>query len=225
MTRYSRRRFLGNSLAAAAAVSVAPYIAKAQNPNDTLGIAVVGVRGRGGEHLKAYVGDPRTTVLYVVDVDEKVGQGRCEQVAQKQDIKPKYVRDMREAFADPSVDVVSTATPNHWHALCGVWAMQAGKDVYIEKPICHEIAEGRALITAAEKYKRMCQVGTQCRSSKAVQDAVHFMQEEKGIGEVRLRVGCVTSVASRSVPWATTRSPTKSISTCGRVRHPLPVPS
>ena len=78
MTRFSRRRFLGRSLATAAAVSVAPYIARAQNPNDTLGVAVVGVGGRGGDHLSAFVGDPRTTILYVVDIDEKIGQNRGE---------------------------------------------------------------------------------------------------------------------------------------------------
>ena len=76
---------------------------------------------------------------------------------------------MREAFDDKAVDIVSTATPNHWHALCGVWAMQAGKDAYIEKPICHNIAEGAALVAAARKYERMCQVGTQCRSNPAIQ--------------------------------------------------------
>ena len=111
------------------------------------------------------------------------GRGEAEGVA------PKFVRDMREAFADPNVHVVSTATPNHWHALCGVWAMQAGKDVYIEKPISHEIAAGRALVAAAEKYQRICQVGTQCRSSRAIQEAVKFMQEDKGIGEVRFARG------------------------------------
>ncbi len=189
MSRYSRRRFLGQTLAAAATVTAVPYLARAQNPNDSLGVAVVGVRGRGGSHLSAWLEDPRTTILYVVDVDERVGQNCCEKLAERQEIKPKFVRDMREAFADPSVDIVSTATPNHWHALCGIWAMQAGKDVYIEKPICHNIAEGRALIAAAEKYQRLCQVGTQCRSSKAVRDAVQFMQEEKGIGEVRFARG------------------------------------
>jgi predicted dehydrogenase len=80
---------------------------------------------------------------------------------------------------------VSTATPNHWHALCGVWAMQAGKDVYIEKPICHNIAEGSALVAAAKKYKRMCQVGTQCRSNPAIQNAMKFIHDG-GIGDVKL---------------------------------------
>jgi predicted dehydrogenase len=189
MTKFSRRRFLGSSLAAAAAVSMGPYVVRAQNLNEKLGVAVVGVGGRGGDHLAAFVEDRRTTVLYVVDADEKIGQNRCKQVAEKQGTAPKYVRDMREAFADPNVDIVSTATPNHWHALCGVWAMQAGKDVYIEKPISHEIAAGRSLVAAAEKYGRMCQVGTQCRSSQALREAVKFLQEEKGIGEVRFARG------------------------------------
>ncbi len=189
MTRYSRRRFLGTSLAAAATAYAAPHIAYAKDPNEKLGVAVVGVRGRGGNHISAYLDDARTDIQYVVDVDEKVGESRAAQIAEKQGFKPKFVRDMREAFDDPNVDVVSTATPNHWHALCGVWAMQAGKDAYIEKPICHEVAEGRALVAASEKYKRMCQVGTQCRSSQALRDAVAFMQEEKGIGEVRFARG------------------------------------
>lgn len=189
MTRYSRRRFLGTSLAATAAIYTAPHIARAQNPNEKLGVAVVGVRGRGGSHIGAYLGDSRTDIQYIVDIDEKVGQGRVKQVADKQGFAPKFVRDMREAFEDPNVDVVSTATPNHWHALCGVWAMQAGKDVYVEKPISHEVAEGSALVAAAKKYGRMCQVGTQCRSSQAIRDAVKFMQEDKGIGEVRFARG------------------------------------
>lgn len=150
---------------------------------------MVGVRGRGGSHIGAYLGDSRTEIQYVVDIDEKVGQNRAKKIQEKQDLAPKFVRDMREAFDDPSVDIVSTATPNHWHALCGVWAMQAGKDVYIEKPISHDVSEGSALVAAAKKYGRICQVGTQCRSNDAVRDAVKFMQEEKGIGELRFARG------------------------------------
>ena len=189
MTKLTRRRFVRNSLAAAVAVSAAPYIARAQGANESLGVAVVGVRGRGNGHLGAFQGDSRTTILYIVDADEKVGQNRCEQVAKKQKgVKPKFVRDMREAFDDDAVNIVSTATPNHWHALTGVWAMQAGKDAYIEKPICHDIAEGSALVAAARKHGRMCQVGTQCRSNPAIQDAVKFI-EDGGIGEVKLARG------------------------------------
>ncbi len=116
-------------------------------------------------------------------------ESRQDAVAKRQDgLKPKMFRDMREAFADPSVDIVGTATPNHWHALCAVWAMQAGKDVYVEKPISHDIAEGSAVVAAAKKYNRMCQVGTQCRSSRAVIEAVKFI-EEGGIGEVKFARG------------------------------------
>ena len=112
MSKISRRRFMGKSLAAAAAVSAAPYIAKAQSPNEKLGAAVVGAKGRGGSHIGAFVGDSRTELLYIVDIDEKIGQSRCESVAKKQSFKPKFVRDMREAFDDASVDVVGTATPS-----------------------------------------------------------------------------------------------------------------
>lgn len=189
MHRYSRRRFLGRTLAATAAVAFAPRIAAARRVNDLLGVAVVGVGGRGGDHLAAFAGDPRTFVRYVVDIDEQIGQDRCRKVAERQDMAPVFVRDLREALDDPDVDIVSTATPNHWHALCGMWAMQAGKHVYIEKPVSHNIAEGSALVAAAAKYQRICQVGTQCRSTQSLRDAVHFLQQEQGIGEVRFARG------------------------------------
>ena len=111
MSQINRRRFLQTSLAAVASVSAAPYIARAKDPNGKLGVACVGVGGRGSEHLSAFAGDSRTIVLYVVDPDEKIGQNRCEKIAAKQKFKPKFVRDMRDAFADPAVDLVSTATP------------------------------------------------------------------------------------------------------------------
>jgi len=132
--------------------------------------------------------DRRTEILYISEVDEAAGNARCSAIEKQQGRRPKLVKDMREAFDDPSVDVVSTATPNHWHALCGIWAMQAGKDAYIEKPVCHNIAEGTALIAAARKYNRICQVGTQCRSSKAVRDAIEFIQAG-GIGPVNFARG------------------------------------
>ncbi|NLS91493.1 MAG: Gfo/Idh/MocA family oxidoreductase [Planctomycetaceae bacterium] len=188
MTRISRRRFVGQSLATTAAVLAAPYIAKAQNPNSKLGVAVVGVNGRGNSHIGGFLAEDRTVVAALVDVDEYVGKSRAEQVAKKQGFAPKVFRDMREAFDADGIDIVSTATPNHWHALCGIWAMQAGKDTYIEKPVCHNIAEGSALIAAARKYKRMCQVGTQCRSNSAIIDAMKFLHEG-GIGEVKFARG------------------------------------
>ena len=189
MSTVTRRRFLRQSVAATAAFSAAPYIARAQAPNDKLGVVVVGVRGRGNALVAGFANDPRTQVVAIVDVDEAVAESRQEGTAKRQDgFKPKVFRDMREAFADPSVDIAATATPNHWHALCSVWAMQAGKDMYVEKPGSHNIAEGAATVAAAKKYERMCQVGTQCRSSQAVIDAVEFMKEG-GIGEVNFARG------------------------------------
>jgi len=188
MSGITRRRFVGNSLAAGAAIIAAPHVAKAKSPSGKLGVAVVGVRGRGGSHVGAFKSDSRTEILYIVDADEKAGESRCKGIGSKQSVMPKFVRDMRDAFADKNVDIVSTATPNHWHALCGIWAMQAGKDIYIEKPICHDIAEGSALVAAAKKYGRMCQTGTQCRSNPAIINAMKFIADG-GIGDVKLARG------------------------------------
>jgi len=193
MPKHTRRRFLADSVAAATAAAFSPaLIARAQgnkkSPNERLSVAIVGVRGRGGSHIQGFLANENTEITYLCDVDEKVGQDRSEKLAQKQGRKPKFVRDMRAIFDDASVDIVTTATPNHWHALCGLWAMQAGKDTYLEKPVCHNVAEGAALVAAARKYGRMCQVGTQCRSSRAVREAMQFLAEG-GIGEVKFARG------------------------------------
>jgi predicted dehydrogenase len=180
MTTRSRRQFLEESmLAAAAAVSVGSqhWAAAAENtqsksPSEKLGVAVVGVRGRGGEHLSAFSSRKDTEVLWIVDADSNVGGARVEEVAKRQGRKPKYTQDMREAFADPSVDVVSTATPNHWHSLVSIWAMQHGKDVYVEKPVSHNVSEGRRVVEAARKYNKICQTGTQCRSMQGTRHAM-----------------------------------------------------
>jgi predicted dehydrogenase len=188
MPKVTRRRFVKTSLAAGAGLMAAPAIIRGQNSNDKIGVAVIGAGGRGGSHVQAWVADSRTNITVIVDVDPKNGTSRCDYVEGKQGFRPILVKDMREALDHPNVDVISTATPNHWHALCGVWAMQAGKDAYIEKPICHNVWEGAALVAAAKKYNRMCQVGTQCRSSSAVQGAVDFIAAG-GIGEVKLARG------------------------------------
>lgn len=188
MRRINRRTFVGQSLAAAGALTVAAGANRPIAANDKVGIAVIGAGGRGGSHINAWLKDSRTEILYVVDVDPNAGNNRCDLIAGEQGKRPEFVTDMRRTFDDKSVDAISTATPNHWHALCGVWAMQAGKDAYIEKPICHNIAEGSALVAAAKKYKRVCQTGTQCRSNLAIQDAVKFIADG-GIGDVNFARG------------------------------------
>jgi predicted dehydrogenase len=188
MSRITRRSFVRKSLVAGSAVIAAPYIARSAQANDKMGIAVIGGGGRGGSHISEWLKDSRTEIVYICDVDEKAANSRATQIEQKQGFRPKIVKDMREAFDDDAVDAISTATPNHWHALTGIWAMQAGKDAYVEKPVCHNIAEGSALIATARKYKKMCQVGTQCRSSAAVIDAIKWMNEG-GIGDVKFARG------------------------------------
>ncbi len=187
MTQLNRRQF---SFAAAAAVTTASVSrpSLAVSPNDKLGVCIAGVNSRGGEHIRGFNKDPRTEIRAIVDIDESVGKKRAENIKKLQGKAPEVFKDVREALEFDGIDILTCATPNHWHALMGVWAMQAGKDVYVEKPISHNIHEGRALVEAAKKYGRMFQTGTQSRSSTALHEAVKYI-EDGGIGEVKLARG------------------------------------
>ncbi len=187
----TRRQFLRDSMLAA--VATAPMFsdrsgAQDTSPNDRLLCAVIGCNGRGGDHIGAYARRKDVEIAYIVDIDQKVGEKACAKIGKDTGRRPKWVKDMRTVFDDKSVHFISTATPNHWHALCGVWAMQAGKDAYIEKPISHDIPEGAALVAAAKKYGRICQVGTQCRSNPALKNAMQFLADG-GIGQVNFARG------------------------------------
>ena len=157
MRRYTRRQFLDDSILTAAVAAVLPagHLLAAdvrretqpkKRPGEVLHVAVVGVRGRGGDHITQFLANSKTQITHIVDVDEKVGQKRVEAVGKKQGNAPKFVRDLRKVLDDKSVDIVSIATPNHWHALAAIWAMQAGKDVYVEKPVSHNVSEGRRMV-------------------------------------------------------------------------------
>lgn len=186
MTHLNRRQF--TAAVASAAVAASTYRSQAQSPNEQLGVCIAGVNSRGGEHIRGFHADPRTVIRALVDIDEEVGRKRADSVAELQGMRPEVFKDVREAIDMDGIDILTCATPNHWHALMGVWAMQAGKDVYIEKPISHNIHEGRALVAAAKRYGRMFQTGTQSRSSSACQDAVKFIADG-GIGEVKFARG------------------------------------
>ena len=195
MGHFTRRQFLEDSLLAAAAMAVLPggrllgaEEKQSTSPNEKLSVAVVGVNGRGNSHLETYSSRKDTEVTYIVDADEAVGQKRVEEVAQFQSRKPKFVQDLRKAFDDKSVDIVTTATPNHWHALVAIWAMQAGKHVYVEKPVSYTLSEGRRMVETARKHNKICQAGTQCRSFPGTVDAVEYVLAGK-IGEVKLARG------------------------------------
>jgi len=200
MSRYDRRRFLEDSmLAAVAAAGVGASgnlfaadekkeAVKPASANDKLNVAIVGVNGRGGSHIGGFLARKDTPITWIVDADEAVGQKRVEAIAKKQGFAPKFTKDIRQALEDKELNLVSIATPNHWHALGAIWSIQAGKDVYVEKPVSHNVSEGRRIVEAARKYGKICQTGTQCRSMVGSQDAIAYVKSGK-IGEVKLARG------------------------------------
>ena len=126
--------------------------------------------------------------MAIVDVDEDVGNRRCSAIEEKQGTRPQLYTDMRKAFENDAVDIVSTATPNHWHALVSIWAIQAGKDVYVEKPVSHNVWEGRQIVRAARKHEKIVQTGTQSRSSDGVREGIESVRSGK-LGAIKLARG------------------------------------
>jgi len=177
----NRRHFLMSS--AAAAVSM-----KGASVNDTVRVACVGIRGQGNSHIQEYSKMANVEIAALCDVDESVLNKRLGEVEKSGKKRPASFTDVRKLLEDKSIDVISIATPNHWHSLIGIWACQAGKDVYVEKPCSHNIFEGRQLVAAAQKYNRIVQHGTNSRSTVAVREAVDKMREGL-IGDVYMSRG------------------------------------
>src|SRR5437773_1350507 len=184
MSQQTRRDFLEQSMFAAAAAAVAGSASlvraddaakKPTSPNEKLQVACIGVRGRGGDHIKGFGSRSDCEIVAIVDVDEKVGHQRVEQIKEKLGKAPTYYRDLRKMLEDKSIDVVSIATPNHWHTLAAIWAIQAEKDVYVEKPVSHNVSEGRRVVDAARKHGKICQTGTQSRSSVGARQLMKFL--------------------------------------------------
>jgi predicted dehydrogenase len=198
MSKKNRRQFLEDSMfaaAAAVAVNSTGRLMAAEeessspgSANDRLNVAVVGVKGRGGSHISAFAGRKDTVITYVCDVDREVGNGRAAEIGKRQGVTPKFEEDLRKVLEDKSVDIVSIATPNHWHALGAIWSIQAGKDVYVEKPVSHNVSEGRRIVEAARKYNKICQTGTQSRSNPGMIEAIKFVQDGK-IGDIKVARG------------------------------------
>jgi len=198
MSKMSRRRFFEDSLfatfaagAAAASLSAIPQTLFAEDKvaaSDRLGVLLVGAGGRGGDHLNFFARDKRTEIRFVCDPDSASVERRCTDIEKIQGTRPKAVADMREALGDKSIDIVTCAATNHWHSLTGIWAIQAEKHCYIEKPVSYNVHEGKALVAAAKKYKRIVQTGTQCRSMPANMGIVKFVHDG-GIGKVNFARG------------------------------------
>src|SRR5262249_39002144 len=169
MARVTRRSFLKSTLATAATVTIAGTKSSGRvlGANDTVRVAVAGLNGRAGSHVGEFGGMPNVEVVYLVDPDSRTYKGRIKQLTDKNRPEPKTEKDIRKVLEDKTVDAVSIATPNHWHSLMTIWACQAGKDVYVEKPCSHNIHEGRIAVETAHKYKRIVQHGTQSRSGQS----------------------------------------------------------
>lgn len=183
-----RRTFLKASGLAAAGLMTAASAKKVLGANDRVRVAVVGLRGRGWDHVKGYKTISGVEIAYFCDVDENVLRKRCSDAEDLGVAKPQTFVDIRKLLEDKNVDAVSIATPNHWHSLIGIWAAQAGKDIYIEKPCSHNWWEGRQLVRAIDKYKVVCQHGSQCRSSAAIREAMEGMRSGL-LGEVYMSRG------------------------------------
>lgn len=211
MNTLSRRSFLKSSAFAAAGVALsARSWGQVAGANGDLRVAVIGLNGRGRNHLTSLLGIKGVKIAALCDVDSAVlERTRTITVDGRQPYADaKTYTDMRDVFASKDIDAVTIATPNHWHALAGIWACEAGKDVYVEKPVSHNIWEGRQLVAAATKYNRVMQAGTQIRSGEGLQEAVAWVKAGN--------LGKIT--AARGFCY-------KARSSIGKVSGPVPVPS
>lgn len=194
MKATSRRDFLKHSTRTIAALSSSAVLARTaraargrrDKANDKVVFGVIGLGGRGRDHCGGFARHETAEVAYLCDVDlGRIGD-YPEAVARMQGGRtPAVVQDMRRIFDDPGVDAVVIATCDHWHALAAIWACQAGKDVYVEKPPSHNIWEGRKIVEAARKYERVVQVGTQNRSAPYIRSAAEYLRSGK-LGEAPL---------------------------------------
>lgn len=189
----NRRKFIQTSSAATASLSAAPLIwGKGQRwkgANDRVNIAVIGIRGQGQNHIREYSGLKNVEVAALCDVDENLFASRIKNhFTDRQRRAPRTYQDLRKLLENKDIDAVSIVTPNHWHALASIWAMQAGKHVSVEKPSCHNFYEGQKVVEAARKYKLVVQDGAEQRSNPCAQTAVEFLRSGK-LGEVYLAKG------------------------------------
>ena len=169
MTRQNRRDFLKTTLAAAATITIAGTKSSGRvlGANEVIRIGVAGLNGRGGSHVGAFGRMDGVQVTYLIDPDRRTWDRRLRDLRGRGN-PPRTVQDVRRALEDRNLDAISIATPNHWHALMTIWACQAGKDVYVEKPCSHNVHEGRIAVEMARRHNRIVQHGTQSRSSAGV---------------------------------------------------------
>ena len=200
----TRRTFLKTAATGAAAAIISPAMGsemtiptiipqKAKGANDRIRVAVLGINGRGKNHISEIMDlseKYNVEIAVLCDPDMNILQERANEFQKKYNKKVAIEQDFRKTYADKTIDAVTLATPNHWHALQTIWACQAGKDVYVEKPATHNVYEGKKMIEAAYKYNRIVQHGVQLRSSVAIREAVKHL-EDGLIGRVYMSRGLV----------------------------------
>ena len=225
MSRLTRRGFLQGAVAASSAFSLFTVAGtrasgKVLGANDTIRVGVAGINGRGRSHIDEFLKMDNVEVAYLIDPDSRLFGGLSKQCVDAKKVEPKCVQDVRVALEDKNLDAISVATCNHWHSLITIWACQAGKHVYVEKPISHNVFEGRKCVEASQRYGRVVQHGTQQRSdaNRAQSDGGH------SVGQVREAAGVKglllqTALVDRHQAGRTATRVT-SISTSGWVRHP-----
>jgi predicted dehydrogenase len=200
MKNIDRRTFLKKTTAASAGVLASQSMLKASSrrssANDTINVAVVGIRNRGRDHYRTLAKIPNVKVVLLCDIDERFFPETVAEVEKLTGYKPATETEYKKVLENKDIDAVSIATPNHWHALQTIWACQAEKDVFVEKPVSHTVVEGRKMVEAARKYNRIVQTGTQARSSISTVNAFKFIQEG-GLGDIYMAKGlCLKPRAS-----------------------------
>jgi predicted dehydrogenase len=185
----TRRKFLAqSSVFASFAISGTKSSGKIIGANERVNVAVCGIKGRGASHIGGHGRQKNVTISHLVDPDSRLFEGRKKFVQSKFKNTPECVQDVRKVLDNKEVDVISIATPNHWHSLMSIWACQAEKDVYVEKPLSHNLFEGRKLVEAAKKYNRIVQHGTQNRSLRKWSDLAKEVASGKN-GKLEVALG------------------------------------
>lgn len=189
MKSLNRRSFLKSTALTAAAFSLpARSWSQVEGSNSDVRMAVIGCGGRGSNHISEWAKMSGVRLTALCDVDSSHGRQHADQL-KKQNKNVEVFTDIRKLLDNKNIDAVSIATPNHWHSLAGIWAIQAGKDVYTEKPVSHNVFEGRQFVEAARKYKKIVQTGTQSRSSLGgIGEAVKWVNEGH-IGKILMARG------------------------------------
>jgi Oxidoreductase family, NAD-binding Rossmann fold len=190
----ARREFIKATVLGAAGLGLGATTARGQSrvlgANDRVVLASIGIRGQGNALKRGFAGLKGVEIKTLCDIDENLFAERANDPKLKDvaTFRPRYEKDLRRVFDDKDVDAVLVATPNHWHALAAIWGLQAGKHVFVEKPASHTVWEGRQMVEAQKKYKKLVQVGTMNRSRPPVIAAIKFMQDG-GLGKLYMARG------------------------------------